>query len=86
MACVESPCFLLEHGTARSSVYVCIPVDATLASRSPVLTTLIESSGVKELPEGVTLDSFQTWCTVDPRNTSKDEPGELATAIQVRCA
>lgn len=50
------------------------------------MATLMESSGVKELPEGVTLDSFQTLCTVDARNTSKHEPRELATAIQVRCA
>lgn len=89
MACVESPCFLLEHGTVRSSVYVCIPVDATLAERSPVLQNFLRSSGVKELPEGVTVDSFQTWCTVrcgNPLDTSKHEPEELVAALQVRMA
>lgn len=85
MASVENPCYLVTHGAARSSAYLCIPVDAALAARSPVLTSLMESSGMKELPEGVSPDSFQSWCTACPSDASKQEPEELAMALQVRC-
>lgn len=85
MASVESPCFLLTREAPRSSVYACIPVDASLAGRSSVLATLMQSSGIQELPDAVTLDSFQTWCTMPLEDTDAVPVEDLASAVQVRC-
>ena len=79
----EKPCLLLPHGCERSPVYVCIPVDPGLATKSPVIETLMEFDGLVEMPEGIALDDFEAWAAIATEDPSQLALEELSLALQV---
>lgn len=83
MPSLEKPCLLVPHGSERSTAYICIPVDPDLAMRSSVLETLLEFEGFVDLPEGITLDDFETWAEVSTQDPSTLSLNQLALAMQV---
>lgn len=83
MPSLENPCLLLPHGCERSPVYVCIPVDPDLATKSPVIETLMEFDGFVELPEGIALDDFEAWAAIATEDPSQLALEELSLALQV---
>lgn len=75
---------MLPHGSKKSSVYVCTPVDPELSSRSEVMSSLMETAGLAELPEGVSLGNFLSWSSIALDEMSGLPVAELATALEVR--
>lgn len=83
MPSLDKPCFLLPHGSERSNVYVCIPVDTGLATKSPVLETLMEFDGLVEMPEGISLDDFEAWAAIATQDPSQLALEELSLGLKV---
>lgn len=83
MPSLDNPCLLLPHLSKRSTVYVCIPVDTSIATRSPVLETLMEFEGTVEMPGGVSVDDFEAWAALSTDDPSALDEGELCLALKV---
>lgn len=79
-----SICWILPRGQPRRRAYVCIPVEDSLAQRSPVIETLMESGGIAELPDGVTVSGLALWSSMDPDLMSSRTTADIAQALQVR--
>ena len=83
MPSLDKPCLLLPHLSKRSTVYVCVPVDTSIATRSPVLETLMEFDGPVEMPGGVSVDDFEAWAALSTDDPSALDESELCLARKV---
>lgn len=80
----DNICLILPHGSGRSRAYVAFPVDERLASRSPVMETLIETEGIANLPEGIQASEFLKWCNTDIDAAASLPAEEVCVALRVR--
>lgn len=78
------PCMLWARGDGGCRAYLGIPIGAADAERSCVLSTLIETGGGAELPQGITVKDFIAWSTTSVQDAESMPPADLARAMQVR--
>ena len=68
--------------SARTTEYL-TSVEASVASRSPVICAMTRTFGFAELPQGMTAAEFQLWTRLYPRNSDSFSEGDIAVALQV---
>lgn len=76
-------CWILPPGRPRCRAYVCIPVEDSLASRSPVIETLMEIEGIAELPDGVPVADFLSWSSMATDELSAFHADDVCQALRV---
>lgn len=64
-------------------LYVCDAIKKSVAKRSALLSGLLETSGVVQIPEGITFDDFRVWAKAGQALKLTDR--DLATVVRVRC-
>lgn len=65
-------------------LYVCDAVKASVAKRSSLLSGLLDTSGVVQIPEGIGFDDFRLWAKAGQAVKLSDQ--DLATVVRVRCS
>lgn len=65
-------------------MYVCDRVQESVIRRSSVLTALRETSGVVQLPNGISVRAFSVWKKAADGGSEPSVP-ELATVVKVCC-
>lgn len=84
MATCDDPLILLPYAEEKSSVYVCVPVDPELVTRSVALAGLMETGGLAHLPQGVTSDKFRTWHDMPMDDLASQDAAAIFEALEVR--
>lgn len=83
MASTEHPRLLLPHGAEKANAYFCLPINASLAARSPVIETLKELHGEPEVLAGVTTEDFLAWTSSDTSAACALPDDAIAQILQV---
>lgn len=79
-------CWILPPGRPRCRAYVCIPIEDSLARRSPVIETLMEIEGIAELPDGVPVADFLSWSSMATDELSAFHADDVCQALRVSLA
>lgn len=66
----------------ETALYVCEPIKKSVAKRSALLSGLLETSGVVQIPEGITFNDFRVWAKAGQAVKLSDR--DLATVVRVR--
>lgn len=75
---------LWARGDGGCRAYLAIPIGAAEVERSCVLSTLIETGGGAELPQGITVKDYIAWSTTSAKDAESMPAADLARAMQVR--
>lgn len=75
--------FIVPHELAQARAYICIPVQDAMASRSSVMSTLMDCEGVVELPAGVEVSDVLTWAETQPEDAATLSTNTLSHALKV---
>lgn len=78
------PQILEDDPTDEKVLYVCDTVKASVAKRSALLSGLLDTTGVVQIPEGISFDDFRLWARAGQAVRLPDR--DLATVVRVRCS
>ena len=79
-----TPVPLSPRGEGERYMYVCDRVQESVIRRSSVLTALQETTGVVQLPNGISMRAFTVWKKAAD-GSAEPSVAELATVIRVCC-
>lgn len=77
-----TPVSLTPRGEGERCMYVCDRVQESVIRRSAVLSALQETSGVVQLPHGISVKAFSVWKKAADGGGEPSVP-ELATVVKV---
>lgn len=80
---MDTTTFIVPRGCAKAPAYLCTPLDDAMASRSPVLASLMSFEGITELPPEIVMSDLQTWAELRQEEAPEMSTEQLYHALKV---